>query len=63
MLITPVTSLDTRRQAQERQTKECLETNGGGRDEDTKPCLGYHPDAGPGQEWGSFVTALHASGQ
>ena len=38
--------LATKRQAQERQTKEHLAMNGKGRDEDPKPHLGYHPEAG-----------------
>ena len=43
--------LDTRRQTQERQTKEHLASNSRERerDENPKAHLGYHPEAGPEQ--------------
>ena len=47
---TDSTTLDTTRQAQERQTKEHLATSSRGRDEDPKPQLQrYHPEARPEQ--------------
>ena len=55
-------TLDNKRRAQERQTKEHLAMNSKGRDEDPKPHLGYHPEAGLEQEWRTFVAALHVGG-